>query len=358
MGNNNTKKILVSIVVPVYKVPENFLQQCIESCVNQTLRDIEIILVDDGSPDDCGKICDEYAAKDKRIKVIHKKNGGLVSARNTGYDVAKGEWITYVDGDDWIDKDCLESLLKAVGDEQNIDIIFWKCVQELGNEQIKGKWEWPCKDSMKLYEGYECHELSRNTLVYKSGIATAYCKLIRRDYATKYGIKHDDRLRQGAEGLEFSLRAFYYSKKALYVNSYAYHYRFNPTSISKSVNEKNTDYLVDCLNVIQEDISKFKNPDAFTKTLYQRTAYILIAIALGTYFNPNNQESLPTKVRKYKNVIKSNKILSDSVSKCNTEGMDRNRKITFFFIKHKLYFMLALVASAKQYMLKRGKFNY
>lgn len=72
----------VSIVVPVYKVPYKFLRQCVESCVNQTLRDIEIILVDDGSPDDCGKICDEYAANDNRIKVIHKENGGLVSARN------------------------------------------------------------------------------------------------------------------------------------------------------------------------------------------------------------------------------------------------------------------------------------
>ena len=105
---------LVSIVVPIYKVPEKFLRQCIESCVNQTLKEIEIILVDDGSPDDCGKICDEYAAKDERIKVIHKENGGLVSARNAGQSVVNGEWFTFLDGDDWLSIDMCEKITGAV----------------------------------------------------------------------------------------------------------------------------------------------------------------------------------------------------------------------------------------------------
>ena len=94
----------VSIIVPVYKV-EKYLRKCIDSIINQTLKDIEIILVDDGSPDNCGKICDEYAAKDTRIKVIHKENGGLSSARNAGMEVAEGEYIGFVDSDDWIESD-------------------------------------------------------------------------------------------------------------------------------------------------------------------------------------------------------------------------------------------------------------
>ena len=348
----------VSIIVPVYKVPEKFLRQCIESCVNQTLKDIEIILVDDGSPDDCGKICDEYAAEDERVKVVHKANGGLVSARNAGQDIARGEWLSFLDGDDWLDLGCFEKLFAALGNRDDIDVIFWKCVQELNGQQIKGKWEWRCQEETHLYEGEECHELSRNTLIYKSGIATAYCKLIRRDYAKKYGIRHDDRLKQGAEGLEFSLRAFYYAHKALYVNSYAYHYLFNPNSISKAVNEKNTDYLIDCLNVIKEDIQKFDNPEIFIYAMYQHVAYIVIASARGTYFHPNNKDGIWTKIRKYNRVINNNKIFYDSVHKCSTEGMDKNRKLTLFFIRHKMYLMLALIASAKQYMLKRGKFNY
>ena len=84
--------VKVSIVVPIYNV-EKYLEQCIDSIINQTLKDIEIILVDDGSPDNCPKMCDNYAKKDSRIKVVHKKNGGLSSARNAGIEVATGDYI-------------------------------------------------------------------------------------------------------------------------------------------------------------------------------------------------------------------------------------------------------------------------
>ena len=90
----------ISIVVPVYNVPEKYLRACIESLINQTYKVIEIILVDDGSKDQSGMICDQYANLDSRIKVIHKQNGGLSAARNTGYNHSKYEWLMFVDGDD------------------------------------------------------------------------------------------------------------------------------------------------------------------------------------------------------------------------------------------------------------------
>ena len=95
------KKDLISIIVPIYKV-EKYLNQCVESIVNQTYRNLEIILVDDGSPDDCGAMCDAWAAKDGRIRVIHKENGGLSYARNAGMTAATGELIGFVDSDDFI----------------------------------------------------------------------------------------------------------------------------------------------------------------------------------------------------------------------------------------------------------------
>lgn len=91
----------LSIIVPVYKV-EPYLHRCVDSILAQTFTDFELILVDDGSPDNCGAICDEYAAKDSRILVIHKENGGLSDARNAGLDIAKGEYIGFVDSDDYI----------------------------------------------------------------------------------------------------------------------------------------------------------------------------------------------------------------------------------------------------------------
>ena len=103
---------LLSIVVPVYNV-EQYLTKCLDSILAQTLTDFEVIAVDDGSPDSCGKILDEYAEKDNRIRVIHKKNGGVSSARNEALDIARGEYIGFVDSDDYIEADMYECLLDS-----------------------------------------------------------------------------------------------------------------------------------------------------------------------------------------------------------------------------------------------------
>lgn len=111
----------VSIIVPVYNV-EKYLDKCIESIVNQTYRNIEIILVDDGSPDKCPEICNEWAKKDDRIKVIHKENGGLSSARNAALEIAQGDYITFVDSDDWIENDMIQSMLTCAA-KNDADIV-------------------------------------------------------------------------------------------------------------------------------------------------------------------------------------------------------------------------------------------
>lgn len=98
------EKPLISIIVPIYKV-ERYIHRCIESLTHQDITNIEIILVEDGSPDNCGIICDEYKEKDSRIRVIHQSNGGLSAARNSGIDIAKGDYLMFVDSDDWVDSD-------------------------------------------------------------------------------------------------------------------------------------------------------------------------------------------------------------------------------------------------------------
>ena len=107
------KRKLISIIIPVYKT-EQYLKRCVDSVLNQTYQELECILVDDGSPDEAGKICDEYKKKDARIKVIHKENGGLSSARNAGLDIAKGDYIGFVDSDDFIHPQMYEMLVDVL----------------------------------------------------------------------------------------------------------------------------------------------------------------------------------------------------------------------------------------------------
>ena len=132
------KNDLISIIIPVYKV-EKYLEKCIESVLKQTYTNLQIILVDDGSPDNCGKICDEYAKKDSRIEVIHKVNGGLSDARNVGISKAKGRYIGFVDSDDYIKEDMYEILLNLIK-EYDADVSICNLYDVIdGKEYIRNK---------------------------------------------------------------------------------------------------------------------------------------------------------------------------------------------------------------------------
>lgn len=121
-----------SVIVPIYNV-EAYLKKCIDSILNQSFSDFELLLIDDGSPDGCPTICDTYAARDARVRVIHKSNGGLVSARNTGIHAAVGEYICYIDGDDWIAQDLLETAYVTGIREHRADMVIFGIVKKFQN---------------------------------------------------------------------------------------------------------------------------------------------------------------------------------------------------------------------------------
>lgn len=130
---------LLTVIVPVYKV-EPYLRRCLDSIINQTYRDLEIILVDDGSPDNCPAICDEYAAKDSRVKVIHQKNKGLSGARNAGLDVATGDYIAFVDSDDWIELNMYEVAIQKMNQEK-LDLVAFGLINEYSDRSTISEME-------------------------------------------------------------------------------------------------------------------------------------------------------------------------------------------------------------------------
>ncbi len=127
----------ISIIIPVYKV-EEYLDYCVESVVKQTYNNLEIILVDDGSPDRCPKMCDEWAKKDKRIKVIHKKNAGVSQARNSGLEIATGKFVAFIDSDDTISLQMFEILMKTIADtKSDMSVCSWKKVYDISKPNNK-----------------------------------------------------------------------------------------------------------------------------------------------------------------------------------------------------------------------------
>lgn len=221
---------MVSIIVPVYNV-ENYLPRCIESIQRQTMQDLEIILVDDGSTDSSGMICDDYALRDNRIKVIHQQNGGQVAARNTGLAVAKGKYIGFVDGDDWIEEDMISFLYEtAVMNEADV-------VAEGMKEEISG-----CGYCSRnaLPEGiyrteaemaYLCEHMISCDKYFKLGILPyLWNKLFRRELVTKHMLSIDTRIRLGEDAVAvYTMLSD--SKCVVVLASCHYHYCLRETSI-------------------------------------------------------------------------------------------------------------------------------
>lgn len=217
----------VSIIIPVYKV-EKYLKECVDSVLAQTHRDLEVILVDDGSPDNCGLICDEYALKDNRIRVIHKANGGLSDARNTGLDIASGDYISFVDSDDIIAISFIETLLSNIGDS---DICFCNYIIFHDHENVKNfeiadfeMLEFPARKLLSelMTFHYPASVIACNKL---------YKRKLWKEVRYPFGKIHED---------EFVIHQILdRCNKVKFLNVGLYYYRQRPQSIMTSLTQQN-----------------------------------------------------------------------------------------------------------------------
>ena len=235
---------LISIIVPIYKV-EEYIKNCIDSIISQTYKNLEIILVDDGSPDNCGNICEEYSLKDKRIKVIHKKNGGLSSARNAGLDIASGEYIGFIDSDDWIEGDMYESLYNALV-EYNADISV------CGRYIVQGNRITTISDSEKAEVFTRREALSELVLDEYSGMKNfAWDKLYKKE------LFENIRYPEGKyyEDIFTTYKLFSLSNKIVDIKSPKYYYLLREDSICGTNDaSKRYDYYqanIECLEYIK-----------------------------------------------------------------------------------------------------------
>lgn len=233
MTKVSKKQPLISVVVPVYNV-EKYLCRCVDSIINQTYKNLEIILVDDGSPDNCPKICDEYAKKDKRIKVIHKKNGGLSDARNAGIKISKGDYIGFVDSDDFINLEMYTKLYKIIT-ENDADIAI--CDLKRFHDEKKVK-EQINKNDVTIYTqenflkkffkiGSQSIEYYADTKLYKRSM------IEEEQYPV--GLTSEDVLG--------TYKALLKAKKIVKTTDELYYYRYNEQSITGSFSKKDFDLL-------------------------------------------------------------------------------------------------------------------
>ena len=228
------KNIKVSIIVPIYNA-EKYLQQCVDSLLNQTLKDIEVILVDDGSPDHCPVICDEYAKKDHRVKVIHKKNGGQGLARNSGLEIATGEYIAFVDSDDHAETMMYQKMYD-MANETKADVIY--CSFQRNNDHGDVWMEIPIGKETLLYKEEEVRSLILNKISNPPKArndrdinCSVWGALYRHDIIRKHELKFkSEKEFYGGEDLLYEIDFLLHSSFVIFIPDILYNYRLHAKS--------------------------------------------------------------------------------------------------------------------------------
>lgn len=214
----------ISIIIPVFNA-EKYLKKCLDSILEQTFRDFEVILVNDGSVDNSIVICEEYADKDPRIILFYKKNGGVSSARNLGLNNAKGEWICFMDSDDYLNANYLKALLDSVKNNDSLDLAIH------GFKRISKKGETIITFGNHIVKANDYHNLFEKIEVFKYGYP--FSKFYKRDLITQHGIRFPENY-SFAEDLSFFLNYLSYSDIIKFENVANYNYISNENSLSRT----------------------------------------------------------------------------------------------------------------------------
>ena len=336
----------ISIIVPVYNV-ERYLRKCLDSLINQTYKNIEIICVNDGSTDNSLDILNEYANKDKRIIVVNKKNGGLSDARNAGMLKVTGEHMMFVDSDDWIDLETCEKSLDAMI-KYSVDVVMWSYTREYTEKSLpKIIFNEDCyfnenETRYQLYRrlfGLYGEELRQPENA--DAIVTAWGKLYKSKLIMDNDIKFVDTKKIGTEDALFNIEVFKYVHTVYFINKYYNHYR-KDNEVSLTSNYKKDFYkkwhnLYDAMAI---HITKNNLDDTFKEALNNRIALGMIGLGLNTLAKP---VSFFNKRKELKTILKDNQI-KNVVKSLDISYFPLHWKIFFYCIsKNQVLFLLILL---------------
>ena len=285
-----------SVIIPIYKV-EKYLHECVDSVLSQTYTDYEIILVDDGSPDDCPKMCDEYAKQDNRIKVVHQANAGLACARNSGIKVATGEYIVCIDSDDYL-KD--SSILQKIADKavDGVDVVLHGYQKLFESTNTLGECDVPI-----LKGRCSAADMLKEVLLNNTYCGTAWTKAVKLSILHENGIE----FRPGmiSEDIDWYLHLLCYAKTFDSINEVAIIYRQRPGSISHA---PKLNSLTDNLWILETWPEKFKN-------LIEDQEMVKSMLSVMAFYYANDLilfAGYPTSVSKpFKNRLKAQNYLLD-----------------------------------------------
>ena len=307
----------ISVIIPVYNV-ELYLRQCLDSVVNQTYRNLEIIVIDDGSPDRCGEICDEYAARDDRVRIIHKGNAGVSAARNDGMRIASGEWITFVDSDDWLDLDYFDRMVSFMPQEKtDIFCAGGYVVDYFDRQELKYIFETPFLGrgetiQMTLVARTLAQRFGADRKSHPGSVAMCWSKFYRTGFLQENDFCFDVRLHP-MEDVLFHLNV--YSKAAVIggCTCIGYHYRQDVGSSSrKRFNQSWPEMFYTCVNCIADFVKAYTKSDFLECAMYARVIQLSVFFFRCYFCHAENTKSyriISKEIKEYKKIPIVNRMI-------------------------------------------------
>lgn len=343
----------VSVIVPVYKT-KDYLSCCVQSILGQSYSALEILLVDDGSPDECPALCDAYAAQDARVRVIHKENGGLSSAREAGIRHASGEYIMVVDSDDWIEPDtvacCMEAALR-----DEADCVLFGYVREYPQRSLLN----PLFEGDFSYDAAQAEEQVRRRLVGPVGAElrqpqrvdslSSVCMKLYRAETARRGRIVSERVVGTSEDTIFNLYALE-ACRVSYVNRCLYHYRkTNAQSITSAYKAKLAEKWDVMYRVMQEYIEGSGKAEVYRRPFLNRVACGMIGLGLNEI---SSNANIWQKSRRLKAIL-SKPLYAEAFAQFDTSYCGVKWKLFFLLCKEKAAFLLAVLLQIMNYLRSR-----
>lgn len=339
------KNNFFSIVLPIYNV-ERYLDRCINSILNQEYANFEIILIDDGSPDNCPKMCDEWVEKDKRIKVVHKKNGGLGFARNTGIENAKGDYILFLDSDDYIEHNLLNNLNIEINKNQS-DIIFfgYKRISSSGEELLN----FSLKPESKVYieNNVIKNKLFNDFLISNSSklFISAWNCCINLKFLKKSKVLFNSEREYISEDLDFHIRLFNFVNKLSFIEGTYYCYCQNDDSLTSTYKADRYERLKKFYIYMLEQKDKLKYDDQLNNGLmYSFISCVFGCIKMEVLHIENTSYSEGRKRIKY---ICNDEFFNKAYSMLDKKNMSFSWKVMRFLMKIKMYDLIIFFSKYK-----------
>lgn len=330
----------VSVIVPIYNV-EKYLDECMDSLLNQTLKDIEIIMVDDESPDGCPQMCDEYARKDSRVKVIHKKNGGLGFARNSGLDVATGEYVIFIDSDDFVSHDMLEKLYATAkaynADEVRSGVVFYRNGKETIRRDVEQLTVFQGEKEVRQFVLDLCGPKPEDKRDCKY-MMSVWLALHKRRVIEEHHVRFTSERQTLSEDLIFDLDLFPHMQCIVYMPDCFYRYRMNPNSLTHQFSmEKYRKYMV-FLDIVRERLSSVFSEEEY-RLHHQRLSFLYLRNAVSAVVHL----AAPFKEKRaFLNAILQDGFWENLLQAYPYRRMDWKHRLYFSFLKRKAGMVLMM----------------